>query len=245
MTLNAELRSTLDHAEPGALVHINATEQPVTTSLVVSERFGKLHKDVLKAVKNLDCSDDFNGRNFAPVEYTDAKGESRPMYDITRDGFMFLAMGFTGKEAAQWKERFIAAFNWLENDHRQRVAVDTELLDTHRRLNAALESQIRETDARAEKRIKEAESRAFVRAHELEHEVSRLKGELEYSELWRTRAVNALGPMEDEEGFQIQALRDADMRWAEISRNHSYRSPSSLRNQLRRWQERKLEGGAA
>jgi hypothetical protein len=33
------------------------------------------------------------------------------MYEMTRDGFTFLAMGFTGKEAARWKEAYIAAFN--------------------------------------------------------------------------------------------------------------------------------------
>lgn len=85
-----------------------------TTSLLVAEKFNKQHKDVLKALRNLDCSEEFHGRNFAPVNYIDAKGESRPMFQITRDGFAFLAMGFTGKEAAQWKEQFINAFNHME-----------------------------------------------------------------------------------------------------------------------------------
>lgn len=34
-----------------------------------------------------------------------------PAYRLTRDGFAFLAMGFTGKKAAAWKERFLEAFN--------------------------------------------------------------------------------------------------------------------------------------
>lgn len=71
--------------------------------------------DVLKALRNLDCSEEFNGRNFAPVNYLDVKGESRPMYQITRNGFAFLVMGFTGHEAAQWKERFINAFTQMEH----------------------------------------------------------------------------------------------------------------------------------
>jgi hypothetical protein len=37
-----------------------------------------------------------------------------PAYRITRDGFVFLAMGFTGAKAAQWKEAFMAAFEALE-----------------------------------------------------------------------------------------------------------------------------------
>lgn len=86
----------------------------MTTSLVVAEKFGKRHKDVLRAIGNLDCSPDFTGRNFAPSEYTDPTGRRLPMFYITRDGFAFLAMGFTGPEAARWKEAFIAAFNALE-----------------------------------------------------------------------------------------------------------------------------------
>lgn len=85
-----------------------------TTSLIVARAFEKEHKDVLKAISNLECSEDFNERNFAPVEYRDAKGEMRPAYRLTRDGFAFLAMGFTGKKAAAWKEKFLEAFNAME-----------------------------------------------------------------------------------------------------------------------------------
>ena len=60
--------------------------QAVTSSLVVAKYFGKAHKDVLRAIKSLDCSELFNQRNFAPVEYVDKKGEKRPMYYLTRDG---------------------------------------------------------------------------------------------------------------------------------------------------------------
>lgn len=88
--------------------------QAVTSSLVVAEYFGKAHKDVLRAIKSLDCSGLFNQRNFAPVEYVDKKGEKRPMYYLTRDGFTFLVMGFTGKVAAQFKEAYINAFNEME-----------------------------------------------------------------------------------------------------------------------------------
>lgn len=85
-----------------------------TTSLIVAEAFGKNHKDVLRAVENLECSKEFNERNFAPVEYLDAKGEMRPAFEMTRDGFVFLVMGFTGKKAAAWKEKFLEAFNAME-----------------------------------------------------------------------------------------------------------------------------------
>lgn len=85
-----------------------------TTSLIVAQAFEKEHKDVLRAISNLECSEEFNERNFAPIEYKDAKGEMRPAYRMSRDGFSFLTMGFTGKKAAAWKEKFLEAFNTME-----------------------------------------------------------------------------------------------------------------------------------
>jgi Rha family phage regulatory protein len=96
--------------------------EPMTTSLVIAEKFGKRHGTVLRAIRNLDCPAYFNARNFVSVEYLDAKGERRPYYEITRDGFAFLAMGFTGKEAAAWKIKFLEAFNAMERTLRQQDA---------------------------------------------------------------------------------------------------------------------------
>lgn len=84
-----------------------------TTSLLVAEKFGKLHKDVLRAVRNLHCSEEFNQRNFAPIDFIDKNSDSQPAYEMTKDGFMFLVMGFTGKAAAQIKEAYINAFNLM------------------------------------------------------------------------------------------------------------------------------------
>lgn len=96
--------------------------QPVTTSLMVAEYFGKHHKDVLRAINLLDCSDIFRERNFAPSEYSRKNGNvtaNYPMYYITRDGFTFLVMGFTGKVAAKFKEDYINAFNTMEETLRK------------------------------------------------------------------------------------------------------------------------------
>ncbi|WP_323947497.1 Rha family transcriptional regulator [Aeromonas caviae] len=87
--------------------------RPVTTSLKVAEVFGKQHKDVLRKIATLDCSKDFNERNFALVTYQDGKGEARPAYEMTKDGFIFVVMGFTGAKAAATKEAYISAFNWM------------------------------------------------------------------------------------------------------------------------------------
>ena len=90
--------------------------RPITTSIDIAEKFEKRHKDVLRAIQKLECSDEFNRRNFAPVSYLDGHGQYRPMFNISRDGFAFLAMGFTGKAAAVWKERYIMAFNAMETE---------------------------------------------------------------------------------------------------------------------------------
>jgi Rha family phage regulatory protein len=88
--------------------------QPWTTSVLVAEKFGKGHKDALKAIRNMECSEEFSRRNFAPSNYRDRRGKQQPMFLMTRDGFSMLAMGFTGRQAAEWKEKFIAAFNKME-----------------------------------------------------------------------------------------------------------------------------------
>ena len=106
------MAQSLSHTSAPALTVIGG--QPTTSSIDVARHFGKQHKTVLRAIANLDCSPEFNERNFALVEYVDAKGEQRPAYQLTRDGFMFLAMGFTGKDAARWKEAYIDAFNRME-----------------------------------------------------------------------------------------------------------------------------------
>lgn len=38
-----------------------------TTSLIVAEAFGKLHKNVQRAIRDMECSDEFNRLNFEPV----------------------------------------------------------------------------------------------------------------------------------------------------------------------------------
>lgn len=89
--------------------------QAVTSSLAVAEYFRKPHKDVLAKIPRMDCSVEFTERNFSLSDYTDTSGRKLPCYNITRDGFAFLAMGFTGKRAAQFKEAYINAFNQMES----------------------------------------------------------------------------------------------------------------------------------
>lgn len=90
----------------------------VTTSVAVAEFFGKLHKNVIQKIEMLECSSQFTELNFKPSEYTDSTGRKLPMYQITKNGFVFLVMGFTGKRAAAFKEAYIAEFDRMENELR-------------------------------------------------------------------------------------------------------------------------------
>lgn len=86
--------------------------QPKADSLTVAEVFGREHKNVLQAVEKLDCSEEFRALNFQLSTYRPDNGKrDYPLVQMTRDGFTFLVMGFTGAKAAEWKEKYIAAFN--------------------------------------------------------------------------------------------------------------------------------------
>jgi Rha family phage regulatory protein len=92
--------------------------KPTTTTRQVAELFNKRHDTVLRALARLDCSTDFHHRNFTEVSYEVKAGNGASVsykeYTLTRDGFAFLCMGFTGKEAAKWKEAYINEFNRME-----------------------------------------------------------------------------------------------------------------------------------
>lgn len=129
ITLTAAQRAvshTVFTAEDGATLKTN--------SRFVAEVFGRQHKDVLKALGNLDCSQVFNERNFAPVEYLDSKGEARPMIEMTFDGLTFLVMGFTGAKAAAFKEAYIAEFNRMRAELAAQAQQRIAMLEKYARL---------------------------------------------------------------------------------------------------------------
>jgi Rha family phage regulatory protein len=85
-----------------------------TSSRLIAQYFNKQHKDVLRAISNLDCTEEFNRRNFSPIFFTDNYGREQSEFAISRDGFTFLVMGFTGRKAAKFKKDFIPEFNRLD-----------------------------------------------------------------------------------------------------------------------------------
>lgn len=90
-----------------------------TLSTNVAEFFGKLHKDVIRSIETiLNSTDEKHQCNFAPmmidVEIGNGAVRKSKAYRLTRDGFTFLAMGFTGERAQAFKWAYIDAFNRME-----------------------------------------------------------------------------------------------------------------------------------
>ena len=84
-----------------------------TTSRQVAELFEKEHRNVLRAIRLLECDEEFTALNYELTDFIDKNGDPRPEYLMTKDGMVFLVMGFTGKKAAQFKLLYIRAFNWM------------------------------------------------------------------------------------------------------------------------------------
>lgn len=76
--------------------------EPVVSSREVAKNFGKEHKDVLKAINNL-VAQNCAAKSMFHLSDFENRGKKYPMYLMNRDGFSLLAMGFTGKEALEWK----------------------------------------------------------------------------------------------------------------------------------------------
>lgn len=95
----------------------NESGEVKTTSYAVAEAFGKLHKNVIRDIEKLRCSERFKKLNFELCfENNDLQnGKPRKFYRMTKDGWMFLVMGFTGEKADLIKEQFIDAFNWMSH----------------------------------------------------------------------------------------------------------------------------------
>lgn len=68
-------------------IRIGREERAAVTSLDIAETFGKEHKNVLRDIETLRCSEEFNRLNFEPISYADAMNRQQKAYAMTRDGF--------------------------------------------------------------------------------------------------------------------------------------------------------------
>lgn len=122
------------------LVFRNQVGQPATTSLLVAETFGKMHKNVIQDIEsllvkaeNLALTENQQvSEMFFKTEYetplnngTDAV-KKNPMYFMNKDGFTLLVMGYTGHKAMEFKLKYINAFNKMEAQLKQGYQLQSE-----------------------------------------------------------------------------------------------------------------------
>lgn len=92
---------------------ISTNGELVVSSRQVAGNFGKLHKDVLESIRGILAAEN-SATKFFRKSMFENRGKQYPEYIMNRDGFSLLVMGFTGKEAMEWKIKYINAFNEME-----------------------------------------------------------------------------------------------------------------------------------
>lgn len=127
------------------IVYKNENGVAVTTSYLVAEIFGKNHAHVLRDIDNLGCSERFHKSNFGFMfiirELPNGGSRNERYCTMTKDGFTILAMGYTGKKAMEFKEKYIEAFNAMEHQLQQGITRSLESLTRKQILQMALEAE--------------------------------------------------------------------------------------------------------
>ena len=99
-------------------------EDVKTTSLAVAEMFGKEHYNVLRDIERLVAPDSGLSEGYRRLNFEETlrkipgpNGAVRDevMYELAKDGFVMLVMGYTGAKAMAFKEAYINAFNVMEH----------------------------------------------------------------------------------------------------------------------------------
>lgn len=187
-----------------------------TTSLSVANVFEKRHSDILAQIREFP-KDDFTERNFPLSEYTDSTGRKLPCYNLTRDGFSLLVMGFTGTRAYKWKIEFIEAFNKMEAMIKAAKNNDLNLQSKFAEILSALKRKSNEAD---EYKAKYYES--------LERENSLLRDRL----MFKSQNLQKSTRLSESEKENIINLYKSGLSQAEICRKTS-RSDTAVRNAIR------------
>lgn len=156
---------------------INQDGVAVVSSRVIAEDFGKRHNDVVRSIENLTAENCVVKNMFIESEFIH-RGNAYKEYLLTRDGFSLLVMGFTGKEALQWKLQYIEAFNKMEekikqNSHNPYIHLSKELqaiimIDQRTQELAGKISTV-------ESKVNQLESESYLSSFELEQISKKVK----------------------------------------------------------------------
>ncbi|CUU80012.1 Rha family transcriptional regulator [Campylobacter hyointestinalis] len=186
------------------------------TSHQIAEVFDKGHHNILRLISNLP-NDEFFMQNFQESFYINKQNKRQPCYNLTRDGFSLLVMGFTGQKAYRWKIEFIKAFNKMEAMIKAAKHNDLNLQSKFTEILSALKEKSNEAD---EYKAKYYES--------LENEVVLLRQVAKQSKketIYNTKLSTA-------EKENIIKLYKSGLSQAEICRQTS-RSDAAVRNAIR------------
>ncbi|WP_289022090.1 Rha family transcriptional regulator, partial [Desulfobacter postgatei] len=109
---------------------VNITEtngKLMVPSVMVAEHFKKRHDNIIRTIKSLEIPQDFRLLNFEESSYINEQNKTQPAMNMTRDGFVLLVMGFTGKRAMEWKLKYIEAFNAMERAQKDKLYLKAAL----------------------------------------------------------------------------------------------------------------------
>ena len=103
---------------PETLLVQNESGQPFTTSLIIAKHVGKLHKNVIQAMDDLNNERELatlDRLKFQPITYMDSRNREQTNYKIDRKGCTLLILRLRGKNATIWQDEFYDQFEAMEN----------------------------------------------------------------------------------------------------------------------------------
>lgn len=201
----------------------------VVSSLQIAEHFGKEHGKVLKSIEKAQMTEAHFGLSDSPFRksyYKDESGKKNPMYYLTRDGFSFVVMGFTGKKAAEWKWKYIAAFNSMEKIIRERLTLEWRETRASGKLTRKAETDI------IQKLIEYAKEQGSQNSNKLYIVYSRLANKAAGVKCRDVASIKELNHLEEAEDMILKVIRrdmEKGLHYKEIYQN--------CKRQLESWQE--------
>lgn len=131
-------------------------QQVVTTSLVLAEAFEKQHKHVIEAIEKKISTAENSAllkNMFIEDSYIASNGKQNKMYYLNRDGFTFIAMGFTGHKADEFKLKYIDAFNKMEKQIKEETQfrLPTNLNEMSTMFYSVMKDQDKKIEEQSEK----------------------------------------------------------------------------------------------